>query len=362
MAIVVDFYQSIIFVTSPTDSVTVQQLIEGIRSAEDTPEGMSFGEEVAKLTDAYADAEGKVDVGGGFLNPTTVTLADTWYVEFWDGVLLGTVSGGNLVGGLGSRPVRATVGSADTALQLGAERGIEVSAAGDPATIADAVWDEFTSDHVAVGTYGAEIATKSDLSASTSTDQSPALSGTVEEGTLNSGTYASTSTRDNTYWEIQEDDSTGIIVETTYNLPSADNRAGVVTTFGRYVGVPSGTHHIDLWAYNYESISWELLREEYLPGGMTSDAEYEHEYYERHIDRTNNNEVKIRLIHHTTTYNASHIMYLDYMDVSSINVTTAAAIADAVWDEALVDHVSADTFGVFIQTKLLTLAKWIGLK
>ena len=37
-------------------------------------------------------------------------------------------------------------------------------------------------------------------------------------------------------------------------------------------------------------------------------------------------------------------------------------IADAVWDEATADHTSDGTFGGFIQNKLLTVAKWLGLR
>jgi len=160
MAIDVNYYDSIIYITSPTTDVTIQELIEAIRATEDTPLGMGFGEAVGTLGDAIADAEGKVDVGSGYLNPTTITLADTWYIEFWDGVNLGTVAGGNITGGLGSRPVRAESGSADTVLVLGAERGIEVGSgvtAGDIDDIADAVWDEAQSGHRTTGTFGEYI-------------------------------------------------------------------------------------------------------------------------------------------------------------------------------------------------------------
>jgi hypothetical protein len=37
-------------------------------------------------------------------------------------------------------------------------------------------------------------------------------------------------------------------------------------------------------------------------------------------------------------------------------------IADAVWDEAIVDHTSGGSFGEYIQSKLLTVAKFLGLK
>jgi len=212
-------------------------------------------------------------------------------------------------------------------------------------TVSHAVWSEHTSEHTIKGTFGGEIATKSDIRSSVITNQSTAVSGAVIYGTEASGTYSSASVRDNTYWEIDESVSDGITVEMIFNLPGTEYRPGNFSVFGRYNGQPTATHHIDLWARNYESGTWELLYEEFLPGGNTSDALYSHEYYERHINRNNNNEVKVRLIHHVTTYNASHDLFIDYMEVSSINIITAADIADAVWDETLSEHVSAGSTG-----------------
>ncbi len=42
--------------------------------------------------------------------------------------------------------------------------------------------------------------------------------------------------------------------------------------------------------------------------------------------------------------------------------TTSAEAADAVWDETASEHTTAGSFGDFMQNKLLTVAKWIGLK
>ncbi len=41
---------------------------------------------------------------------------------------------------------------------------------------------------------------------------------------------------------------------------------------------------------------------------------------------------------------------------------TASAVADAVWDEATSGHVAAGSFGNLVGKRLLTLAKFIGLK
>lgn len=211
--------------------------------------------------------------------------------------------------------------------------------------VAPGVWEEELADHTVNGTYGGEVATKSDIGAATSTDSDPAASGTVIEGSVVSGTYADTVVRDGTYWEIDEVVVGGLTVEMVFNLPSADHRPGVFSVFGRYNGNPAGTHYLELWAWNYEALAWEQLTEVFMPGGNTSDAQYTHEYFERHVDRTSGNEVTIRIVHNITTYIASHDLYLDFCEVTSIHVITAADIADAVWDEDRTEHTIADSTG-----------------
>jgi|TARA_R110000851_G_scaffold230898_5_gene383694 hypothetical protein len=43
------------------------------------------------------------------------------------------------------------------------------------------------------------------------------------------------------------------------------------------------------------------------------------------------------------------------------SVIDLSAIADAVWDKDLADHTTSGTFGNFVQKKLLTLGKFLGL-
>lgn len=145
MGIDVNYYDEVVYITSPTTSATVQEIYDALRAAEDTPDGLAFGGPVKSITDGFVDGEGEADVGGGFTNPLTITLDANWYIEFWSGVLLGTVADGNVAGGKDSRPVRAEVGSADTVLVLGAERGIVSGSgvtSGDITDIANAVWDD----------------------------------------------------------------------------------------------------------------------------------------------------------------------------------------------------------------------------
>jgi hypothetical protein len=217
-------------------------------------------------------------------------------------------------------------------------------------SITNAVWNEELANHTIVGTYGAELATKADIAASTSTSFFTAVSGGAIFGT-ETNTYTSTFIKDGVYWQIQENAVTGITAELIFNIPDED-RAGVFTTFGRYTGTPSNTHYMDLDAYNYEADVWENLVDQYMPGGFVSNAEYTHEYYERHIDRTNNNEVRIRIRHHITSYNANHILYLDYCAVTSVEVITAKDIAVAVWSEPTSGYGVDETFGLVLRKAL----------
>jgi hypothetical protein len=274
---------------------------------------------------------------------TTFFLASDWKIQPY-GADHRLIIDGNLYAEDGSDPfldadpytvrimqqVSDLVSTVSSGSGLSQEEHDQLFALPDEATIADEVWEEDISDHTNQGTFGNELATKSDLKASSSTNYNTAISGTAVYGTVESGDYQSTQQKDNTYWQIEEDGTNGIIIELTFNLPD-DAKPGQVSVFGRYIGVPSTTHYINLWAYNYESVSLELLADHFMPGGMTSDQEYSHEFYERNIDRTNNNEVKIRLIHNPTTYNVSHDLFLDRIMVSSIDIITAEEIADAVW-------------------------------
>lgn len=123
MPIVVNYYDEVIYVTSPTTEVTIQEIYDAIREAEDTPIGMNFG---GTGEDQIIPDSGIFTLATGVETAISFRLNANWYVEFWDGVNLGTVKDGNIVGGDSDRPVRAAVGSADTAYQLGAQYGVQI--------------------------------------------------------------------------------------------------------------------------------------------------------------------------------------------------------------------------------------------
>ena len=146
MAISLTPSTKIINITSPTDTVTIQELVNAIRDWEDELENMSY----AKVIDAV----GKADLGSSVYTAITMTLSDTWQIQFWNGVTVGIVKDGNIVGGVGGMPLKLT-GGPDTLIinnQVGGV--ITVTGSGvteqDKLDIADRVWDEDITGHTTI--------------------------------------------------------------------------------------------------------------------------------------------------------------------------------------------------------------------
>lgn len=202
----------------------------------------------------------------------------------------------------------------------------------------DSVWAQ-ALDTYADGTFGGELATKSDLLSSASISSTSAASGTIIYGTQVSGSYLSTSVVDGTYWLIDEHVTDGLTIEFQFNIPTGD-KAGTVEVFGHYDGGGS-THYMELWIYNFRSSAWEQLHEKFMLNENV-DTQHIHEFLEEHIDRTNSNLVKIRLVHNTGTYFNSHRLYLDKVDLRTLDTVTASEIAQAVWGSNISTNVNPD--------------------
>lgn len=129
MGISLDASTKIVSITSPTTSVTVQDLVNEIRDWEDEQENLAYTHVI--------DAVGKADLGGGVTTGITMTLSSTWQIQFWSGVSRGTLKDGNIVGGVSGIPVKNTGGS-DTILQLGAVATTIATAGG---ALAQSVWE-----------------------------------------------------------------------------------------------------------------------------------------------------------------------------------------------------------------------------
>lgn len=105
LPLVFDFFNSIIEVPAPDNTLDMQYLIDQIRDAEDE---LVLGLEYGKI----AEASGKDSLGGGLLTAITVRLLDNWQVRFearpGPAVEQMIISGGNLVGGPGGIPIAAS--------------------------------------------------------------------------------------------------------------------------------------------------------------------------------------------------------------------------------------------------------------
>lgn len=154
MPIVLNSLTKIIQVTSPTTSITVQELVDSCRDWEDELENLGYLKVI--------DAVGKDDLGGSVYTSITLTLSGVWQIQFWNGVTIGYIKEGTVVGGVGGNPVAAT-GGTDTIIVNNTVGGtIAVSGSGvtdqDKTDIVDGVFDEVLSGHTIAGTFGKSIA------------------------------------------------------------------------------------------------------------------------------------------------------------------------------------------------------------
>lgn len=161
MAYVFDFYNQKIDITSPQTDVTVQDLLNSIRDAEYSTLGMGYPK--------IADATGKDNLGGGVTTGITLTLVPNWQVRFWAGTYVASITGGNLVGGLGGEPVAFTAGVQVKLLQSAASTLVVSGGSalttdehnklmtGLDTTIPPAVWEEILANHQTAGTLGKTI-------------------------------------------------------------------------------------------------------------------------------------------------------------------------------------------------------------
>jgi len=119
MAYQFDFENSLIEVISPQSEVTIQELINEIRTAEQSEEGVQYSK--------IADASGKASLGGGIAVGITVELLGNWQLKFWTGNYIAKISGGNLVGGPSDDPVAYSAGVQVLLIQAAASTVVTLS-------------------------------------------------------------------------------------------------------------------------------------------------------------------------------------------------------------------------------------------
>lgn len=152
----------IITVLSPSTSVTIQDLLDTCREAEDDLANMSYSQ--------ICSASGKDDLGGGELTGITIKLLNALLAfESRPGPIFAkcVVAGGNLVAvdsdGVGIDPIANTeYTQVKVTLSVSAAL-IPGSGGGTPSEVADAIWNKSKSSFTTPGTFGKEIATGKDV-------------------------------------------------------------------------------------------------------------------------------------------------------------------------------------------------------
>jgi hypothetical protein len=145
--LIFDFYNEIILVPAPDNTLEMQYLIDQVRDTEDnlTP-GIGYNQ--------IAEAAGKFDLGGGIYTGITVKLLGNWRVKFEDRpgptIEIMTVTGGNLVGGPGGAPIAAAA-NVQVIQQSSAASTIAVPSAASETTNIKYLVAALSETHKAVG-------------------------------------------------------------------------------------------------------------------------------------------------------------------------------------------------------------------
>ena len=155
MPLNVDWFNSIIQVTSPTTEVDMQVLHDFIEDAMASPVGLDYPAIIAP--------EGKIEDPSqpGVYSQIIVILYAPWQVQFWGGSGYTRIYGGKLVGGKNDQPFKATGTAGDITVLESPVDGLTVLSSQssllqpeDLTAVAAAVWDKPLSEHITVGTFG----------------------------------------------------------------------------------------------------------------------------------------------------------------------------------------------------------------
>ena len=142
-----NYYDSLIIIPAPDNTLEMQYLIDQVRDTEDELEpGIGY--------DQIAEAAGKFDLGGGIYTGITVKLLGNWRIKFEDRpgptVEIMTVTGGNLVGGPGGAPIAAAT-NVQVIQQSSASSTIAVPSAASETTNIKYLVAALSDTHKAVG-------------------------------------------------------------------------------------------------------------------------------------------------------------------------------------------------------------------
>lgn len=150
MGLAIDWYNSIISVTSPTVSVSGQDLHDFVEDEMAAPVGMLYAD--------ILKPEGKIEdpTNPGVYSQIILILNSPWQIQFWPGSGYTRIYGAKIVGGLADEPMKATGTAGDiTVLESPVDGVTVVSGSGiteqDKDDIADKVWDEIEAESVLYG-------------------------------------------------------------------------------------------------------------------------------------------------------------------------------------------------------------------
>ncbi len=121
MPLAIDFFTSIIQVTSPTTTVDAQTLADFIEDEMATP--------VGSLHADIIQPEGKIEdpSNPGVFSQIIIILNSPWQVQFFGGSGYTRIFGGKLVGGLGDEPMKATGTAGDITVLESPVDGVTVA-------------------------------------------------------------------------------------------------------------------------------------------------------------------------------------------------------------------------------------------
>ena len=142
MGIELDAYTGLAYklinITSPTTTVTIQELVDTIRDWEDKVSNIQHRKVI--------NCTGKDDLGGGVEVGITMTLSSEWRIKFWSGIGQGIIKNGTLVptSGYGGNPIEPTGGNDSIVLlnQVGGVISYPVISPEEMDDIAVEVWDK----------------------------------------------------------------------------------------------------------------------------------------------------------------------------------------------------------------------------
>ncbi len=156
MPLVIDWFNSLIKITSPTTNVDGQVLHDFIEDQMATPVGV--------LTSDILNPEGKIEdpSNPGVFSQIIIILNSPWQIQFWGGSGYTRIFGAKVVGGLADEVLKATGTAGDiTVLESPVDGLTVVSGSGiteqDKLDIADRVMDEAIADHQTAGSFAKHI-------------------------------------------------------------------------------------------------------------------------------------------------------------------------------------------------------------